>query len=119
MRQLTICFYSQGSYTAFQNLGYVTKPSEIKISSECALPWRVGTTDSPPPASSPQNQSHYLTVSRGWQGKSAYLPHLFLTVLKSIVVCEIGHKETCVCVFICLFSLSSIIPSVRFPEQYS
>lgn len=34
MRQLAICFYSQGSYTASQNMGYVSKASEIEISSE-------------------------------------------------------------------------------------
>ena len=30
MRQLVIYLYSQGSYTAFQNLGYVSKASKIK-----------------------------------------------------------------------------------------
>ena len=34
MRQLVIYFYSQGSYTAFQNLGYVSKALKMKISSE-------------------------------------------------------------------------------------
>lgn len=30
MRQLAICFYSQGSYTAFQKLGYVSKAFKNK-----------------------------------------------------------------------------------------